>query len=316
MAAGREAAAGVAAGVAAGAAAGVVAWLGMAGWALLGVTTLGLGAAATPAAVALAVGGSVGVTEDLGPATLSGSVHVLPLGVSLVGAVLLAAVLTTWPRLAGASAVVVAGLVALPFLPAGDLDVLPWSTQLGGLAWLVVVVGTRVAMWWFPWVRRVVTVFLGAAALATLIGVVASVAGGARVLGTMVLAAPNLLCVALTRGLGVPWETRGPDLPLPTIDTGGLGPLAVPVWPLTAVAVVVLVLVAVFAGRHAPWVAAVCLAGMVVVGGAAVRLSAGFFAVELGVAGNALAAAAAGLGGGLVAWLLVQGVRYWHRRHA
>ncbi|HEX2133386.1 MAG TPA: hypothetical protein VHH15_17700 [Actinophytocola sp.] len=306
MSAGREVVVGVAAGVAA--------WLGMAAWALLGVTLLGLGAAATPAAVALAVGGSAGVTQELGRAELTGAVHVLPLGVSLVGAVLLATVLTTWRRVAGASVVIVAGLVVLPFLPAGDLDVLAWPTQLGGLAWLAVVVGVRVAMWRVPWVRRVVAVLLGAAALATVAGVVAAVAGGPRVLGTMVLAAPNLLCVALTRGLGVPWAVRGPDLPVAAIDTGAFGPLAVPVWPLTVAAAVVVVLVAVFAGWHAPWVVVVCFAGMVVLGGAAVELRAGFFGVELGVAGNVGVAAAAGFGGGSVACLLVQGFRYWQGR--
>jgi hypothetical protein len=297
-----------------GLAAGVVAWAGMAGWALLGVGLLGLGAADTPAAVALALGGAAGVTQDLGRAELTGSVSVLPLGVSLVGAVLFAALLTSRPRVAGAAAVFVAGLAVLPFLPAGRLDVGAGPTWAAGLVWLAVVVGLRVAMWWLPRVRRVVVVLLGAAGAATVVGAVAAAAGGARVLGTVVLAAPNLLCVALTRGFGVPWTVHGPDLPLPAVDTGDLGPLDLPVWPLAALATVLVVLVAVCAGRHAPWVAAVCFAAMAGLGGAAVELRAGPFAVELGVSGNVLAAAGAGLVAGAVACLPVAGARYWHRQ--
>jgi hypothetical protein len=140
------------------------------------------------------------------------------------------------------------------------------------------------------------------------------VAGGTRVLGTMVLAAPNLLCVALTRGLGVPWTVRGPDLPMPTVDTGGLGPLAAPMWPLAVLAAVVVVLVAVFAGWHTPWVTALCWGAMAWLGGADVELRAAFFGIELGVGGNVLAAAGVGLLAGLAACLLVEAVRYWHRQ--
>lgn len=289
-----------------GAVAGLVAWLGMAGWALLGVALAGFGAASAPAAMALAVGGTAGV--ELGPA--SGSISVLPLGVSLVGAVLLAAVLTSWERVAGAVAVFLAGLVALPFVPAGQLDTRFWPTLLGGVLWLAVVVGIRVAMWWLPWLRKVVRTLLGAAGVAFVVGVLASVAGGGRVLGTMVLAAPNLLCVALTRGLGTPWTVQGPELPLPAVDTGGLGPLAAPVWPLVVAAAVVVVLVAVFAGWHAPWVTALCFGGMAALGGVEVAVRAGLFSVELDVGGNVLVAAGAGLLAGLVASLLVQGARY------
>lgn len=296
--------------------AGVVAWVGMGLWALLGVTLLGLGGAATPAAVALAVGGSAGVTQDVGPAMLTGSVSVLPLGVSLLGAVLLTATLTDWRRVAGAAGVVVAGLLVLPFLPAGQLDVRFWPTLFGGLAWLVVVLGVRVAMWWLPRVRRVVAVLMGAAGCSVVLGAVLSVAGGARMLGTMVLAAPNLLCVALTRGFGVPWRVHGPDLPLPTIETGDVGPLALPVWPLAVLAAVVVVAVAVFARWHAPWVVALCFAAMAGFGGAALDVAAGPFHLELGVAGDVLVAAFAGLAAGSVACLLVAAGRYWHRQRA
>lgn len=296
--------------VAVGALAGLVAWAGMAGWALLGVSLLGLGAAATPAAVALAVGGSAGVTQDL----VNGSVSVLPLGVSLVGALLFATVLTSWPRVAGAAAVFVAGLAVLPFLPAGQLDVRFWPTVTGGLAWLVVVLGLRVATWWLPRVRRVVAVLMGAGGFSIVLGAVLAVSGGARMLGTMVLAAPNLLCVALTRGLGVPWQVHGPDLPLPTIETGDVGPLALPVWPLAVLAAVLVVLVAVFAGWHAPWVTAVFFAAMAWFGGATLAVVAGPFRIELGVSGDVLVAAGAGLAAGSVACLLVAAGRYWHRQ--
>jgi hypothetical protein len=295
--------------------AGLAAWLGMAGWAALGTALAGFGAAATPAAVALAVGGSAGISRDMGAAQVNGSISVLPLGVSLVGAVLLTALLTSWHRVAAAAAVFAAGLGVLPFLPAGQLDVQFWSTVLGGLFWLAVVLGIRVAMWWLPRVRRVVTVLLGAAGLALVVGAFASIAGGARVLGTMVLAAPDLLCVALTRGLGTPWTVHGPALPVATVDTGDLGPIAAPVWPLVVLAAAVVVLVAVAAGWHAPWVAALCFGGMAVLGGANVAFHAGFFDIELGVRGNVLVAAFAGLLAGSAAGLLVQGVRHWHRRY-
>jgi hypothetical protein len=296
--------------------AGIVAWVGMGLWALLGVTLLGLGAAATPAAVALAVGGSAGVSQDVGPAMLTGSISVLPLGVSLLGAVLLTATLTDWRRVAGAAGVVVAGLLVLPFLPAGQLDIRFWPTLFGGLAWLVVVLGVRVAMWWLPRVRRVVAVLMGAAGCSVVLGAVLSVSGGARMLGTMVLAAPNLLCVALTRGLGVPWRVHGPDLPLPTIETGDVGPLALPVWPLAVLAAVVVVAVAVFARWHTPWVVALCFAMMAGFGGAELDVAAGPFHIELGVAGDVLVAAFAGLVAGSVACLLVAAGRYWHRQRA
>jgi hypothetical protein len=297
-----------------GGAAGLVAWAGMAGWALLGVALAGFGAAATPAAVALAVGGAAGVSQDLGPAELTGSISVLPLGVSLVGAVLLAATLTSWRRVAGAAAVFVGGLVVVPFLPAGQLSIRFWPTVLGGVLWLAVVLGVRVAMWWLPRVRPVVTVLLGAGGLAMVAGALAAVTGGARVLGTMVLAAPNLLCVALTRGLGVPWTVRAPDLPMRTVDTGGVGPLAAPLWPLAVIAAVVVVLVAVFAGWHTPWVTALCWGAMAWLGGADVELRTAFFGIELGVSGNVLVAAGTGLLAGVAACLLVQAVRYWHRQ--
>lgn len=297
-----------------GVAAGAVAWAGMAGWALLGMVLAGFGAAATPAAVALAVGGAAGISQDLGPATLTGSISVLPLGISLVGAVLLAAVLTSWHRVAGAAAVFVAGLVVVPFLPAGQLSIRFWPTVLGGVLWLAVVLGVRVAMWWLPRVRPVAIVLLGAAGLATVVGAVAAVTGGGRMLGTMMLAAPNLLCVALTRGLGVPWTVHGPDLPMPTVDTGGLGPLAAPMWPLAVLAAIVVVLVALFAGWHTPWVTALCWAAMAWLGGANVELRAAFFGIELGVGGNVLVAAGIGLLAGLAACLFVQAVRYWHRQ--
>ncbi len=301
-------------GLAAGAAAGLVAWAGMAGWALLGVSLLDLGGATAPSAVALAVGGSAGVSQDVGPAVLTGSISVLPLGVSLIGAFLLAVTLTAWRRVAGASAVFVAGLVALPFLPAGQLDVRFWPTLFGGVTWLVVVLGVQVATWWLPRVRRIVAVLMGAGAFSIVVGAVLSISGGPRMLGTMVLAAPNLLCVALTRGLGVPWRVHGPDLPLPTIETGDVGPLALPVWPLTVLAAVTVVLIAVFAHWHAPWVVALCFAVMAGVGGAALDFAAGPFRIELGVAGDVPVAALVGLAAGTVACLLVAAGRYWHRQ--
>lgn len=297
-------------GVLIGVTAGVVAWLGMAGWAVLGTALAGFGAAAAPAAMALAVGGSAGINQDM----LSGAISVIPLGVSLVGAVLLATVLTSRHRVAGAAAVFLIGLLVLPFIPAGELDIRIGPTVFGGVVWLTLVLGVRVAMWWVPRIRKVVAVLLGVAGLASIVGALASIAGGSRVLGTMVLAAPNLLCVALTRGLGTPWTVVGPDLPLPTVEIGGLAPTGAPTAPLFVAAAVVVVLIAVFAGWHAPWVTALCFGGMAAVGGASVEFRAAMFAIELGVGGNVLVAAGTGLLAGSAACLLVQGVRYWHRQ--
>jgi hypothetical protein len=296
--------------------AGVVAWAGMVGWALVGVVLAGFGAGAAPAAVALAVGGGVELVQDVGRVVLTGSVSVVPLGVSVVGAVLLATVLTSWHRVVGATGVFLVGLVVLPFLPAGELDIRFWPTLFGGVLWLAVILAVRMAMWWAPAVRRVVIVLLGAAGVATVVGAVAAFAGGGRVLGTMVLGAPNLLCVALTRGLGVPWTVLGPDLPMPTVETGGVGPLVVSTWPLAVVAVAFVVLVAVFAGWHAPWVVALCFVGMAVLGGAEVTMRAGAFGIEMGVGGNVLVAGGVGLLAGLLACLLVGGARYWHRQRS
>ncbi len=293
-----------------GVAAALVAWSGMAGWALLGVSAAGFGAAATPAAVALAVGGSAGFSEN----RLAAEISVVPLGVSLVGAVLLAACITSWRRLSGAVAGFLAGLAVLPFLP-GELAVDPWRTWFGGVCWLVVVLGVRVATWWYRRVRTVVLVLLAAAGAATVAGLLAAVAGGARMAGTMLLGAPNLLAVGLTRGLGVSWQVMGDRLPLPTIDAGGLAPLAVPVWPLALLAAAVVLPLAVVARWHAGWVCGVVFAGLALLGGASVELRAGpLFAIELGVRGNVLVAAGTAAAAGLVASLLVAGARYWQGR--
>ncbi|MDI5975089.1 hypothetical protein [Amycolatopsis magusensis] len=291
-----------------GGAAGLTALGGMAGWALLGVGLLGLGGTAAPAAVALAVGGSVELGERV-----TGSISLLPLGVSLVGAVLLTIVLTNWQRVAGAVAVFAAGLIVLPFLPAGQFDVGP---PFGAIPWLVAVVGVRVAMWRLPWVRRVALVLVGAAGAAMATGVVVSFTGGTKMLGTMLLAAPNLLAVALTRGFGVPWELAGPNLPLPTIETGGLGPLEQPLWPLAVLATAVVVLIAVFARWHAPWVTALCWAVMAWLGGAQLSLRAGPFPISLGLTGDVFIAAGVGLAAGSVACLLVAGARQWQIQRA
>ncbi|MBN6033972.1 hypothetical protein [Amycolatopsis sp. 195334CR] len=314
-------------GAAAGFSAGLAAWTGMAGWALLGLTllagdadtpalggasgdgggisgapgldgisaTLGIGgapglgigsgldASAAPAALALAVGGAV----QLGPGSVSG----LPLGISLIGALLLTAWLTTWEQVASAAAVFIAGLLVVCILP--QVQLLP--TLVGGLLWLATTLAIRVASWRWPWVRNVALVLLGTAAVATLVGAVLSFTS-ARMLGTMLLTAPNLLCVALTRGLGVPWHgLELPDLP------------DLPLWPL---ALVVAVLVAVFARWHAPWVMALCCAAMAWLGGARVEV----FRFEVGLTGDVLIAAATGLAAGGVACLLVEGARHWHRR--
>ena len=316
-------------GATAGFLAGLAAWAGMAGWALLGLTLLsgdadtpalggaftgasgdsggisgapsdggafssapgiggapgvgigsGLGVSATPAALALAVGGAV----QLGPGSVSG----LPLGISLIGALLLTAWLTTWEQVASAAAVFIAGLLVVCLLP--QVQLLP--TLVGGLVWLATTLAIRVASSRWPWVRNVALVLLGTAAVATLVGAVLSFTS-ARMLGTMLLTAPNLLCVALTRGLGVPWHgLELPDLPL---------------WPL---ALVVAVLVAVFARWHAPWVMALCCAAMTWLGGARVEV----FRFEVGLTGDVLIAAATGLAAGGVACLLVEGARHWHRR--
>jgi hypothetical protein len=51
-------------------------------------------------------------------------------------------------------------------------------------------------------------------------------------------------------------------------------------------------------------------------GGAAVELRTGFFAIDIGVGGDVLVAAGVGLAAGAVASLIVGAGRYWHRRSA
>ncbi|MQA11004.1 MAG: hypothetical protein GEU98_21100 [Pseudonocardiaceae bacterium] len=369
-----------------GALAAALAVLTMAGLAVLGVHLIGLDANiplgySAAAALALAVGGSVSLDGAAGPATrggdglpvqIGGDLGVMPLGVSVCGAVVFAGALLiplrarpAPPSLAARAAtalvtfhvcLLVAFLVWRPV--GGTLSVavdIP-RTVLGGSVWTLIVLGLCALSHRVPVPARlapardasraVVGVLLITVCLGMLVGVIAGTFGGARVLGTMLLGAPNLVVIALTRGLGVPWsahtETSGLLEKLPpgrmpdlfsagaNVDPGALRPLEARLWPLALVAGVLLVLCAWRMPREggrpvarAAWLAgalAVTFAGITELAGISVHLSAGvagfdLFGLRLGISGNALLAAAYGAVGGFVASLLTGAARSWHCRH-
>jgi hypothetical protein len=300
-----------------GAVAGAAAWAGMAVVALVGVSLLGLGTGSTPAALALAVGGAVDVELGAFGVRVDGVVDLMPLGISLLGAVLLAAPLRTRRQAAGAAATFGAGLLVVAALPAGQLDVRFWATLLGGVLWLGVVLGIRVLTWVEPTVRTVVTGLLAATGAAMAVGTVAAAVGGIRVLGTILLGGPNLLFVALTRGLGAPWTTETTRLPLARVDAGHLQPLDAPLWPLTVLAVLVVAIAA--ARSRTVWVAVgtvgVAFGGMAWLAGVEVAVHAqarGRTVIDATVAVTGSGWLAAGVAAAV--GLFVAGARNWHRR--
>jgi hypothetical protein len=268
-----------------GLAAAAAALLVMAGVALAGLLLLDAGRFGDPVVltavvVALAVGGSadvVAVPAGGLPVAARGVIDVMPLGVSLVGAVVLGVVLLR-PRRDGLPVRAATAAVAVPvvfaaisLLTKGKLTLrLPGGGSGGGSAcglgagvsprfggavdagfsvafvpalaaatiWVLVVVGAGALAVRFP----VVTTGLRAAA--TVLGIftagcllVAGVFGGAAAAGAVLLVLPQVVAGVLLLGLGVPWTVTA-EGPL-SCALDGVQPLS-PGGPLTWVPVVVL----------------------------------------------------------------------------
>jgi hypothetical protein len=231
--------------VARGLAAAAGALLAMAGVAAAGLALLGTGGAGlTAAVVALAVGGSVDVEAMPAgglPVALHGDLHVIPLGVSLAGAVVLGWLLLRrrdgglLVRGAAAAVAFPVGLIAIA-LPAQGKLALPTGTGgpagcvsggsriplpghldagfsvpagpavLGAAGWALVVIGVCWLVTRFPVVATVFRVARWPSAGLAVVCVAAAWAfGGAAAAGGVLLALPQLVWGAVLLGLGVPW---------------------------------------------------------------------------------------------------------------
>lgn len=204
-----------------------------------GLALSGVQARAGAAVVALAVGAPVDValtgavpgSDRLPvrgglPVSVSGSVEVMPLGVTLVGVavlVLLCGWRRSWPVAGGALVGFVVGVGWCARLGRGgpvDVEAVSFSFRAGvasAVLGAVVIAGLALGACLLPraWRRAVaaVAVALGCvAALGTIGGVVAAVfAGGTRVIGVALLGGANAVGLA-PRAFGVPWDldTTGP----------------------------------------------------------------------------------------------------------
>ncbi|KDN18956.1 streptophobe family protein [Amycolatopsis rifamycinica] len=251
--------------VAAAAALLAMAGVAAAGLALLGAGRVGGLGGLTAAAVALAVGGSAeaGGTPAGGlPVAVRVGLEVMPLGVSLAGAVVLGSLLLRrgdglLVRGAVAAVALPAGLAVLALLARGTLTMpdgvgagaagacgraagpvrLPGSGRLdagfsvavgpvvvGATAGVLVVVGVCWLVTRFPAVAAGVrAVRWPAVGLAVLCLAVAWTFGGTAAAGGVLLALPQLLGGAVLLGLGVPW----------TIGSSGAFSCALPALPVS-----------------------------------------------------------------------------------
>ncbi|ADJ44951.1 hypothetical protein AMES_3126 [Amycolatopsis mediterranei S699] len=250
--------------------AAAAALLAMAGVATAGLALLGAGRAGglgalTAAAVALAAGGSADVVAAPSgglPLAVRGGLEVMPLGVSLAGAVVLGALLL-WRREAGvlvrgavAAVALSAGLAVSALLARGTLRMpdgvtaggaggcgraagparLPGSGRfdagfsvavgpavVGAVAGALVVVGVCWLATRFPAVATGLRAARWPAAGLAVLGVAAAwTFGGAAAAGVVLLALPQLVCGAVLLGLGVPW----------TISSSGVFSCALPAAPV------------------------------------------------------------------------------------
>ena len=268
-----------------GLAAAAAALLVMAGVALAGLLLLDAGrfggpVVLTAVVVALAVGGSadvVAVPAGGLPVAVRGVVDVMPLGVSLAGAVVLGVVLLRpgrdgLPVRAATTAVTVpAMLAAISLLTKGNLTLrLPgggsgggsvcrlgagMSPRFGGAVdagfslafvptltaatvWVLVVVGVCALAGRFPAVATGLRAFTTVLGIITAGGLlVAGVLGGAAAAGAVLLVLPQVVAGVLLLGLGVPWTVTSAGPLSCALD--GVQPLS-PGGPLTWAPVVVL----------------------------------------------------------------------------
>lgn len=229
--------------------AAAAALLAMAGVAAAGLALLGAGGAGlTAAVVALSVGASVDVEAMPAgglPVTLHGDLHVIPLGVSLAGAVVLG-----WLLRRRDGELLVRGAVAVPAFAAGLAGIaalatgkLPETTGglrgcvsagprtplpgrldagfsvavgpavLGAAISALAVVGVCWLMTRFSFVAKGFRVLRWlVAALVVACTAAAGAFGGAAAAGGVLLVLPQLVTGAVLLGLGVPW-TVDPALP-------------------------------------------------------------------------------------------------------
>jgi hypothetical protein len=231
--------------------AAVAALLAMAGVAAAGLALLGTGGAGlTAAVVALAVGAPVDVEAMPAgglPVALHGDLHVIPLGVSLVGAVVLGWLLRRRDgellvRGAVAAAAFSAGMVVIALLAKGNLalpegaggpkgcvstgsrlplpghldagfSVAVGPAVLGAAILALAVVGVCWLMTQFPFVAKGFRVLRWPVAVLVVACTAAAGAfGGAAAAGGVLLVLPQLVTGAVLLGLGVPW-TVDPALP-------------------------------------------------------------------------------------------------------
>jgi hypothetical protein len=233
--------------------AAAAALLAMAGVAVAGLALLGAGrfggfGPLTAAAVALAAGGSAeaGAVPAGGlPVTVRGGLEVMPLGISLAGAVVLGALLLRHReagllvRGAVAAGALSAGLAVIALLARGALAMpdgaaaggagscgraagparLPLSGRFdagfsvavgpvvaGAVAGSLVVVGACWLVTRFPSVATALRAARWPVAGLAVLGVAAAwIFGGTAAAGGVLLALPQLVCGAVLLGLGVPW---------------------------------------------------------------------------------------------------------------
>ncbi|MEV6639299.1 streptophobe family protein [Amycolatopsis sp. NPDC051371] len=235
--------------VARGLAAAVAALFAMAGVAAAGLALLGTGGVGlTAAVVASAVGGRVEVEAmpaGVLPVAVRGELHVIPLGLSLAGAMVLGWLLLRrrddglLVRGAAAAVAFPAALTAIALLAKGKPPLpegigggcvsagprLPWSGHLdagfsvavgpavlGGVVWALVVVGVCWLVARFPFVAKGFRAARWPSAGLVVVCLAAAwTFGGAPAAGGVLLVLPQLVSGAVLLGLGVPW----------TVDTTG-----------------------------------------------------------------------------------------------
>ncbi|WP_328616902.1 streptophobe family protein [Amycolatopsis sp. NBC_00355] len=232
----------------------VMAAIALAALLLLGAGRFGDLTALTATVVALAVGGSADVVATPSgplPIAVHGAVDVLPLGVSLAGAVVLGALLLRHGRdglavrATSAAVAVVVGLAAISLMSKGNLALrMPGdsgggsvcgagtgaASRFGGAVdagfsaaflpsvaaaavWALVVAGSCALAGRFPAVVPGLRVAAMVFGVLTACSVlVAGVFGGAGAAGVVLLALPQAVSGALVLGLGVPW----------TVTSGGV----------------------------------------------------------------------------------------------
>lgn len=232
-----------------GLAAAAAAVLAMTGTAVAGLLLLDAGRAGelgplTAAGVALAFGVAADVhAAGAGrlPVAVRGTVDVMPLGVSLAGAVVLGVLLVrrgsrglpvrsvvavvAVPASAAVTARLARGTVALhlprrPEALEAGFSVAAGPAVAAAAAWVLTVVAVCWLAVRFPAVAAALRGLLWALGGLTVVCLLAAwVIGGAMAAGAVVLALPLAVCGALVLGFGVPWTVRSDGILSRVLDT-------------------------------------------------------------------------------------------------